>query len=163
MSKCVAEVQYGPNARFSLILTHDSRFELAGTVDGVFHSTRFASTQGFQICFEPLEKRQIRDCTVFNNFGDPRYIFAIRERIQHIGIRNHSIGLIKGTDQIFSRSMVDRRLPPHRRIDLRKQRGGHLNVTDTPLVACRYVARNISDNASAQRNDRTIAVVTSID
>ena len=56
--------------------------------------------------------------------------------------------------------MIDGRLATHRRVDLREQRGGNLDERHAAQVGCRGEAGEISDNTTAQRDQRGLALAT---
>ena len=60
-------------------------------------------------------------------------------------------------DEIFARLEIDADLAADRRINLRQQRGGHLDKVDAAQVRRGDKPREISDNSTAERNDERFA------
>ena len=60
------------------------------------------------------------------------------------------MGLIKGTDQIFTQGMINTGLAANAAIYLRKQRRGDLNKRDAAHIRCSGKTRHIAYDAAAK-------------
>ena len=64
---------------------------------------------------------------------------------------------MKITDEVFAGGEVDTRLPAHRAIDHRQERRRHLIEIDAALVGGGGKAGEVTDHATADREERAIA------
>jgi hypothetical protein len=63
-----------------------------------------------------------------------------------------SLRLIEGADHVLAERVVDRGLAAHRGVDLRQQRGRHLDEGHAALVAGRGEAAHVAHHAAAERD-----------
>src|SRR3546814_1830525 len=94
---------------------------------------------------------------VFDDFGIACPQFAWGQSGEHAGIDQHQRRLMEGSDQILARRSVDRGLAADRRIDLREERGGHLDEVAAALHDRCGKADEIAAHAAAKGDDMIIA------
>ena len=86
MPEGMSEVQDRATPRFTLVLGDNFRLQFTGSSYRVSQCVGIAAQQCLHIVFEPGEKSGVTDCTVFDDFGEPRFQFAIRQRIQRVAV-----------------------------------------------------------------------------
>ena len=139
----------------------------AATTDALISHERFtacasavgvAVVQRRDVRFDPVEEFAVGNCAGLDHFRDTRGEFARRQRLQRADIGDHRLRLIKRADHVLAERMIDAGLAAHRRIDLREQRGRHLDERHAAHVAGGGKTRHVADHAAAQRNQRGLAV-----
>src|SRR2546425_5179865 len=156
MTEGVAEVEERPHAGFALVLGYDGRLELTGAAHGIHQCAAIAGEELFDIALEPIKERRVERNAVLDHLGEPGAQLAIGKRIEHGDVADHGAGLVEGADQVLASRMIDRRLAPHRGIDLREERGRHLDEGDTALVDGGGEAGEIADDTATERDDKAI-------
>ena len=119
--------------------------------------------QVVDVRLEPGEESRVDDDAVLDDLGEPGAELARRKRAQRARVGQHGDRLMEGADHVLRARVVDGGLAADRGIDLRKQRRRHLHEIDAALVACRRVAREIADDAAAERDEATVTVEAGVD
>jgi hypothetical protein len=154
----VAEVEQRARAGLALVLGDDLRLDLARAADRMGERLGVAREEAFRVRLDPREEFEVEDRAVLHHFGEARGEFARGQRGEGGGIRDHRIGLVEGAHHVLAERMVDRGLAAHRRVHLREERGGHLQVRDAALVGGRREAGDVADHAAAERDQDRPAV-----
>ena len=137
--------------------------DLAAAPDRVRQRLRIEPLQVVDVGFEPRKESRIDDDAVLDDLGEPGAELARWQRAQRARVGQNPDRLMERADHVLCARMVDGRLATDRRVDLRKQRRGHLHEIDASLVARRRVAREVADDAAAQRDEATVTVKARVD
>ena len=160
VAKGVAKIQDCPETGFALIRPNHLRLDLAAAADRMRQCGPVPRHQGINVRFEPIEKRHISNRAVLDHLGQPCAELPRRQGAQNIEVAHHQLRLVEGTDHVLAQRMIDGRLAPHRRIDLREQGRGHLHKGHAPHVASRGKTRHVTHHSSAERKQYGFAVAT---
>ena len=104
-----------------------------------------------------LEVRGVGDRAVLDRLGEPRAQMIRRERREHGGIGDDRARPVEGADEIFPGRRVDPRLPADRCVDHREQRRRQLHERNAAHVRRGDEAREIADDAAAERDNGRVA------
>ena len=159
MAKRVSVVEESAPAGFPLILRDDLSLDLAGARDGVRQRRVVQRQQRIGILFQPLKELGVRYHTIFDDLRNSGLELALRERTQEIHVGQHRNRLMKRSDEILARRMIDGRLPANGGVDLRQQRRWNLDEVDAPLIGSRSETRDVTDDAAAERDESRRSVV----
>ena len=119
---------------------------------------RAAGENIFPVGLEPGEEIDVAEQSVFGDLGIAGAELALRQRVEQRGIGEHQDRLMEGADQILAVLRIDAGLAADRGIDLRQQRGRHLDEIEAAPHARRREAREIADHAAAERDDEIVAL-----
>jgi hypothetical protein len=112
MPECMSIIQDSTETGcFKFIFPDHIGFQFATAGDDVVQDFGVSGIQGVGICFEVLKKLRIEDDAIFDDFGEPRPVLAIRQGGQCVRIDQDTDGLMKGTNQIFALRMIDSGFP----------------------------------------------------
>ena len=156
----VAEVQQRAPALLALVLGDDRGLDLAAAANRMRQRCRVEAPQVVDVLLEPGEERRVDDDAVLDDLGEAGGELARRQRCERAGIREHRDRLMERADHVLAARMVDGRLAADRGVDLREQRRRHLHEIDAALVARGDVARQVADDAAAERDEAAVAVET---
>ena len=101
--------------------------------------------------------RRVGNHAVLDRFGQSRSTMRCRERREHLDVGEHHGGRVKCADEILPRGRVDAGLAAHRRVDHREQRRGALHDGHAAHERGGDEAREVADDAAAQRDDGGVA------
>ena len=150
MTDGVSKIQNLAEAGFALVNPDDFRFRANATLEHPVQRPGMLAEQRLHAAFQKSEERRIANHSVFDDFVQPRAILACRQSGQQLWIGQNQAGLIEGTHQILSFRKVYSRLAADAAVNLREQRGGNVDDSNSPSVACRHEARYVADYAAAQ-------------
>ncbi len=119
---------------------------------------RVAGEQRRAVRLEPGEERRVANKPVFDDLGIAGGQLAGRQRRQHVAIGEDQARLVKGADQVLAVPRIDARLAADRAVDLGKQRRRHLDEIDAAQQRCRGKAREVADDAAAERDEHGAAL-----
>ena len=157
MAESVAEIEQRPDPGFLLVGEHEPGFCRAGPGDG-FGTGRATGKDFGAVRLEPEEILFVVDETVFDHFAVTGGELAFRQGVEGRKIGKHQLGLVEGTDQILAMRGIDPGLAPDRGIDLRQKRGRHLDEIHAAPGDRRGKARQIANDAAAERNHQIAAL-----
>ena len=158
MAKGVAEIQNGAQAVVALVLRHHPGLDLATAFDGVGQRTGVARHQGTDVGLNPVQKRQVGNRAVFDDFGQPGADFALCQGVNGVQIAHHQQRLVKRADHVLAHWVVDGGFAADRRVHLRQQRGGHLHKGHAAHVAGSSKAGHVADHPATEREQYGFAV-----
>jgi len=154
----VAEVQQrAAAAALQFVVGDDRRLDPAGTVNRKSQRLFVARQQRVEIAPAPVEEGSVQYQAVFDDLGEARDVMALRQRVERIEVGDDAARLVKGADHVLAERVVDAGLAADRRVHLRQQRRRHLGEGDAALVGRRGKARDVADDAAAERHDRGVA------
>ncbi len=110
------------------------------------------------IGFEPGKEIDVAEQAVLDDFGITTADFARGQGRQNIEVAKHQTRLPESADQVLALLMVDRRLAADRRIDLGQDGCRDLDEVDTAHIDGAGKARQVADDAAAERDDDVLAV-----
>ena len=154
----MAEIEDGPETRFTLILADHKGLDLAAALNSMRQRYAVSSTQGIDVGFDPAEKIHVGNRAVFDDLCQPGTEFARRQSFEQVKVANHALRLVKSADHVFTQRVVDRRLTTHRRIDLRQQRRWNLHKRHAAHIAGRGKAGHVAHHTAAQSKQHGLAV-----
>ena len=116
----VAVVEHRPSARLALIGRHHLGLDLHAAGDAL----------------DQIQRAQIGvgDEVVFCHLPHPRAHLLDRQRVERLGVAQHSRRLPEGAHQVLALGEVDPGLAADGGVDLAQQGGGHVHHPDTPVV-----------------------------
>ena len=159
----MAEIEDRPEARLLFVLRHHFRLDLAGPDDEVLHRLGLNRKDRIAMRLQIGEKGLVRNHAVFHDLAEPRGKLPLRQRSQAGKVDENAFRLVKGADQILAEAMVDRHFPADAGIHLRQEAGRHLHKRNATHIRRGDEARQISNHAAAQRDDRRFAVKSRAD
>ena len=136
----VAVVQHHATSRLTLVGGHHLGFDS--------HRGGYAPIQR-----QPLEVLVAQE-VVFGHLALPAEQFPLRQRVQHLGVAQHGVGLPEGAHQVLALGQVHAGLPADRCVHLRQQRGRNRHEADAPVVDGCCEACQVGDDSPADRDDR---------
>ncbi len=154
----VAEVEQRALTAFALVLHHHLGLVAAGTFDGIGQHIGIARQQRIQVGFQPGEESRVADQSVFDHLGETGGQLAVRECVQRCRVGDHAARLVERADHVLAERVIDAGLAAHRGVDLRQQRGRHLDEIHTALIAGGGKSGDIADHTAAQRDEGDITV-----
>src|SRR6185369_2812197 len=110
--------------------------------------------------FYKFKKREVDDCTVFDDFGKSGTELALIEGSKRIDIDQHQAGLVKCSDQIFTFRVIDACLAADTAVNLGQKCGWHLNKRDSPHPCCSGIAGDVANDTAAKRDHERTAINT---
>ena len=153
----VAEIEQRALARLALVGGDDARLQLAAAPHGVGEGRAIARQQLLDVGFEPVDERSVEREAVLDHLGQARAQLAVGQRVEGRHVRDHRARLVEGADHVLAERVVDRGLAADRGVDLREQRGRHLDERHAALVDGGGEPRQVADHAAAQRDDQRVA------
>ena len=150
MAQGMAKVQNAPPSRITLILSHHGALDVAASIHDLF-PVRSGCLNAIQ-AFQKTKKGSVGDHTIFNYFRHSITQNAFRKRCKTPCVRQHQLGLIKRTHQIFTLRQIDGGFAAHAAVHLCQQSSGDLNKIHPPEHGGRCEARHIAGDAAAQRH-----------
>src|SRR6056297_521874 len=87
---------------------------------------------------------------VFDDLAVTGQVIAPAQGIEHGRVRQNEARLMERADQVLAVARVDPGLAAHRAVDLRQQRGGHLNEAHAPPQDRGGKARKVAYDATAK-------------
>ena len=144
----VAEVQQLPRAAVEFVGAHGVPFagDAAGQDRHAVEVRAARGQMGKQVRVEQHGRLQRLGAAVAQDGG--------RQRVQQLRVAHDGGGLMERADEVFALRQVDSRLAADGRIHHGKQRRRHLHQTDAAQPCRGRKARQIADDAAAERNDR---------
>src|SRR5476649_2583337 len=127
MTECVAEIENGAQAAFAFVGSDYISLHLARALHRMRERSRIAIVQSRDVRLDPLEEFAVGNGARLDHFGDTRGEFTRRQRLERSYVSDDRLRLIKRADHVLAERMIDAGLPTYRRIDLREQRGRHLD------------------------------------
>src|SRR3954466_1443526 len=110
--------------------------------------------------FESPEKLRLADHTAFQGLIKTRPKLSLRKGREQIRIDEHGPRLMKGADQVLAGPQIDTSLAADGRVNLGHNCGGDLDHINSAHVNRGEKPCDISDHASAQRNQHSVAIGT---
>ena len=157
MAEGMAEIEQCAFAGLALVARHDRGLGPAGRRDGVLARGAAGKDIGL-IGFQPREESFVAEHAVFGDLGIAGAKLARRQRVEHRGIGHHQHRLVKRAEQVLAVRRIDSSLAADRRIDLRQQRGRHLDEINAAAQDRRGKACEIADHAAAERDHQIVAL-----
>jgi len=158
MAKGVPEIEDGPQASLALVLADHPGLDLARPLDRMRQRGLVTCQQRVEIFFEPAEEAVVGDGAVLDDFSQAGDQLTLRQCVERVDVGHHEQRLVEHADHVLAQRVVDGRLAPHRRVDLRQQGGGHLHIRHAAHVARGRKARHVAHHAAAQGKQRGLAV-----
>ena len=107
VSEGVPEVEPCAYALFGLVLCDDICLHLAATVHGFGEFSFIERHQSGYVLFEPFEKTDVAERTVFDDFCHTGGQFAGGQGVQRVQVGKHRLRLVERADHIFAERVVD--------------------------------------------------------
>ncbi len=101
-----------------LVLTDHIRLDLAAALDGVCQRSRIKLLQQNHVLLQPAEEISIPNDAVLDHLGHPCGKFAGGQGRETLGIDNNLTGLVKGSDHVLAKRVVDGSFTAHRGVNL---------------------------------------------
>ena len=153
MSKGVAQIQNCAQASFALVFGNYPGFIFARAANSLGQQHGLARPQTCYVFLTPGKKLCVQNEAVLNHLSQASRHFAIRQGIEHIGIDLNGDRLIKRTDHVFAKRVVDRGLSTHRGIYLGQQGCRHLHEAYAAHVYGCGKTGHIANHTAAKRDD----------
>ena len=154
----VTEVQNPPHTRLALVGRDDIRFDAARLRNHRCQYLRLAREDGGPLLGEPVEEARARRHPVLHDFVQARAKLPSRQRAEHRRVDDHGVRLVERADEVLAKGMVDADFAANRAIDLRQQRGGHVDQRDAAEVGGGRKPGHVPDHAAAKGDDRRRAL-----
>ena len=153
----VTEIKQHAIAGFALVAGNNRGLGSAAHRNGVLAcktSGRMgAGEQVAPVRVEPFEEIGVAEQSVFHHLGVAGAELALRQRVEQRGVGHHQDRLVECADQVLALPRVDCGLAADGGIDLRQERGRHLDVIDAAANDRCGKAAEIADHAAAERHD----------
>jgi len=159
----VAEVQDAAQAALLLVLADDGRLDLARARDHVDSGLALKCEHRVRMLLEVGEEVRIVDDAVLDDLAEPRRDLALRQRFHHGEVHEDALGLVERADEVLAERVVDGHLAADARVDLRQKARRQLHERHAAHVRRRDEAREVADDAAAEREDRRLAVEAELD
>ena len=156
----MAEIEQRAHAAFALVERDNLRLVATGVLDGVRKGFGLTRDNALQVRLEPFKEVQVPDQAVFDDFGESGRKLPIRERREGVRISDDHEWLVERADHVLAEGMVDRGFAADCGIDLRKQRGRHLDERNAALINGCGKTGYVADYAAAERDQRRVALAT---
>ena len=95
---------------------------------------------------------------MFDGFGPTSGAFTAWQRQQHVGINEDQARLMKRADKIFATWMINARFAADAAVNHCQHRGWQLHQCHAAHNRRRHKARQITDHAAAQCQNRIVAL-----
>ena len=156
MAERVPKVKDGAVAgRFSLVLLHNRRLELAAACHNMSHHVWRTLFQTVQAVFQIRKEFRIQDDSILDDFRQASPVFAIRQRPQHIRVDQNSAGLPESPNHVLAAGQVNSDFPADAAVDLCQERRGNLKERNSPCKRGRDESSQVADHAAANgQHDR---------
>ena len=149
----VAEVEDAAQARFLLVLRDHVRLDPARLGDDRGQHLGFTIEDRAMLLRDTFEERGAGGDAVLDDFIEAGAELAARQRAEHRRVGDHRVRLVEGADQVLPERMVDADLAANRAVDLRQERGRYVDERDAAQVGGGGVAREVADDAAAERDE----------
>src|SRR5712692_9751210 len=157
MAEGVAEIKQLAQASLAFVLADDFGLDRNRAHHRVAECIGIAREQAIEIGFEPAEERRVADQAILDHLGDSGAQLALGQGLQGIEVGEHQLGLMKSADHVFPERMVDRGLAADRRIHLREERRGNLDVLHAALIGGGGKAGQVPDHSAPESDESTVA------
>jgi hypothetical protein len=158
----MAEVEERALAGFAFVAADDQ--SLGATARGNrFDAFIAALENGLPVLFQPGEKLLVVNEAVFRDFGIAGAELARWQAVEHAGIGEHEDRLMKCADEVLALAGVDAGLAADGGVDLREERSRDLHEIDAAQNGRRGEAREIADDAAAERDEKIAALDAGIE
>ena len=161
---CVAEgvskVEDHTQAGFTLVDADDFGLHGDGRSDDVLERDRITSEDAFAVAFEEAKEARVTDDPCFYAFEETSAQLPRRQRFKNAYIGEDSERVMEAADEVFAGGQVDSGFAADGGINLREQRGGDLDVGDSPHVDGGQEAARVADDSSSESDEQRRSVRT---
>src|SRR6185437_15404823 len=154
----MAEIQELALAGLALIDRDDGRLGGAAFEHRIVPQIGIALDELRHSGLQPIEESAVADEAVFHHLGIAGEKLAPRQGCQRVDIGDDAHRLVEGADEILPMRAVDRGLAADRAVDLREESCWHLHIVDAAQQGCGGKARQIANDAAAERDERRSAL-----
>ena len=160
----VAVVQDDPQAGLALVRADDLALQLDRAPDHVAEQDRLLEAQQrLGVRLQRPEQVGVADHRHLDDLRPAGRVLALRQRLQHAGVRHHQRRLVERPDQVLAEPVIDAGLAADARIDLGQQRRRHLDDRDAAQERRRDEPGHVADHAAADRHHEVAPVRADLD
>lgn len=84
--------------------------------------------EALHVFLQPGKQLRIPDQAVLYYFRHPRGVLPPRQRVQELGVNEHTLWLVERSNHVLPQWVVHSRLSPHRGVDCGHHCGGNLQM-----------------------------------
>src|SRR5579859_3398291 len=133
-------------------------FPFDGARDDVRESGGITAKNGVEAFLKKSKKFCVRDDSIFDHFGKPAAVLALRQRLQHGGIHEDEARGIKSAYEVLPFRKIDAGFPADGAVHLCDQRSWDLHQRDTAEARGRSETGYVADYAAANGDNQGVAV-----
>ncbi len=154
----MTEVENTAQAGFLFVTGNHVGFDLHSGQNDFLHGLMVAPANLADLTLHKLKKLAVTDDSALESFKQSGTKFPRVERFQDFRINQHSQGLMKCANQVFSCTEIDSGFSTDTCVHLRQQRRGNLHSRNSTHKDGSKETGAVADNASAERHYNGAAV-----